>query len=363
LEDERKKEKENNGGVFQMMNLINTLKDKKNRRIVLSLGVIIVLVIFLVFSGKDKKSGDIPKIKSFDSADEIIIAKNNKQLRLFKKDNKWLINEQAFPADKSKAEYLEKEMKELNITDFISKEPYLAKYELNPEKAVRITVKGNGKVYRDIFIGKASSTFRSAYIKFENDPRIFLANGNLSDEFNKDVEDLRDKQIYNVGRDEVVFFELVYGGKLSFEKKTEEVEEKSDAKDAKNAKEKDKQKEKKKTKVETWICKEYRNTAIDKNKVDSFVTSFSSISADSYSAVEKKDIKGLVCQIKVKVYNKEIEFKIHKKEKENYLCTSSESPYVFALREDNVKKYFKSLADFKQDAPPVKNPVSQQSVK
>jgi hypothetical protein len=337
-----------------MMNFLNTLKETKNRRIIISFAIIVVLVLFLVLSSKDKKSGSIPKIKSFDNAEEIIIAKNNKQLKLYKKDNKWLINEQAYPADKSKADKLEKDMKGLEITDFISKEPYLTKYELDPEKAVRVTVKDKGKIYRDILIGKASSTYRSAYIKFANDPKIFLAEGNLNEEFNKDVEDLRDKQIYKFERDEVVYFELLYGGKLSFEKKTEEVEEKSDGKDAK---------EKKKTKIDKWICKEYVNTAIDKGKVDSFIMSFSSINADSYSDINKKDIQGLVCQIKAKVYNKDIEFKIHKKDKENYLCSSSESPYIFALKEGNVKKFFKSLADFKQDTAPAKKQVLPQPLK
>jgi hypothetical protein len=361
MENERKKKKENNGGIFQMMNLLNALKETKNRRIVISLGIIVVLVIFLVLSGKDKKSGDIPKIKSFDSADEIIIAKNNKQIKLFKKDNKWLVNEQAFPADKTKAEKLEKLMRELEITDFITKEPYLAKYELNPEKALSVIVKDNGKTYRDILIGKVSSTFRSAYIKFANDPRIYLANGNLTQEFNTDIGDLRDKQIYKFERDEVVYFELSYQGtKLSFEKKTEEIEEKSDAKDLK---EKDKAKEKKKIKVDKWICKEYINTPLDKNKVDSFVMSFSSINADSYPDINKKDVQGMVCFIKAKVYNKDIELKIQKKDKENYLCSSSESPYIFTLNDGNAKKFFKNLADFKQDAAPVKKPVLPQPLK
>jgi len=347
-----------------MMNLINTLKDKKNRRLAISLGVIVVLVLFLVVSSRDKKSGEIPRVKSFDSADEVLFLKSNKKIRLFKKDNKWMVNELAYPADQSKAEYLVKQMKDLDITDFITKEPYLSKYELDAEKAVRVTVKDKGIVQRDIFIGKASSTYRSAYVKFEKDPRVFLAEGNLSIDFNKEVDDLRDKQIYKFGRDEIVSFELLYNGKLTFEKKIEEVEEKSDAKEAKNTQDKDKQKEKKKVKVESWICREYRNTAIDKNKVDNFANGFSSIVADIYPiAIEKKDVKGAICSIKTKVNNKEIDFVIHKKDKDKYLCTSSESPYVFALNEDNVKKFFKGLADFKQDAPPAKQSALPQPVK
>ena len=333
-----------------MRNLITSFKNSKDRKMAISIGIIVVLVLFLVFYDKDKKSGDIPGIKSFDNAEEIIIAKKDSQIKLYKKENKWVLNEQAYPADKAKAEQLEKSMKELEITDLITKDPYLTKYELDPEKAVRVTVKEKDKILRDVLIGKASSTYRSAYIKFADDNNVYLASGNLSVELNINLEDLRDKEIYKFGKDDVAYFELMYGGRLSFEKQTEEVEDTTDAKEAKENQ--DTPKEIKKIKVDKWICKEYRNTALDKSKVDSFLMSFSSINADTYPDMDKKDIKGLVCAIKSKVFGKDIVLNIHKKEKENYLCTSSESPYVFALREESVKKFFKSIVDFKQDAAP-----------
>ena len=340
-----------------MRNLITSFKNSKDRKMAVSIGIIVVLVLLLVFYNKDKKSGDIPKIKSFDNAEEIMISKKDAQINLYKKENKWLINEQAYPADKAKVEQLEKAMKELEITDLITREPYLAKYELDPEKAVRVTVKEKDKILRDILIGKASSTYRSAYIKFVNDSKVYLASGNLSEEFNKNVDDLRDKEIYKVGKDEVTSFELMYGGKLSFEKQSVEVEDNKASNELK--KDQEKAEEVKKIKVDKWICKEYRNTAIDKSKVDSFIMSFSSINADIYPALDKKDVKGLLCLIKAKVYGKDIELKIHKKDKEDYVCTSSESPYVFNLREYNARKFFKSIADFKQDVTPAKSQTSK----
>ncbi|MFH0974316.1 MAG: DUF4340 domain-containing protein [Spirochaetota bacterium] len=324
----------------------------KNKRIAVSLGVIAILALYLVFSGKDKKSGDVPDVKKLDAIDEILILKKDKQIKLSYKDNKWLINEQAYPADKQTVEKLEKDMKELEITDFISKGPYYTKYDLMPEQAVKVVVKNKGKTERDILIGKTSSTNRNTYVKFAGDEKVYLASGNLPDDFNKDVEELRDKQIYKVGKDEVLSFELLYNGRLSFEKKTEEVDEK-DNMHAKE-KDKDKSKEKKKIKTEKWICKEFPGIEMDKNKVDSFVNSISSVRADSFTDINKKDLSGVICQIKTKVYGKEIELKVHKKDKDNYLCTSSESPYVFILREGNTKRFFKTLSDFKQDMKPGK---------
>lgn len=312
----------------------------KDRRIIISVSIIAVLLLYLLLYNKDKKSGDIPKLKGWDSIDEILITNKNKQIKLYLKDNKWLINKEGYPADKTKVEKLEKILKDLEITDVVSKGHYYEKYNLTNDAGISISATKDGKAKRDLLVGKVSSTYRTTYVKFANDIKIYLADGNLTDEFNKDVDDLRDKQIFQVTRDDIAWFELMYQAKLTFEKKTEEIEVSQDNK-------KDKQKEKKK--IDKWICKEFTNTEIDKNKVDSFLTSFSPIKADSFSDLKKKDMQGLLCSVKTKLFNKDIDIKIHKKDGDIYLCSSSESPYVFKLSDWNAKKYFKNIADFKQD--------------
>ncbi len=328
----------------------------KDKRIIISLGFIAVLLIYLLLSNIKWKSGDIPSITGWESIDEIVISKQDKQqIKINNKDNKWLINKE-YPADPDKVVKLEKDMKELEITDYISKGPHYIKYDLTPEKAIRVIVKKAGVVKRDVLIGKASSTNRSTYIKFADNDKVYLASGNLYDEYSKDLDEFRDKQIYKIERKDLEWIELNYETKLTFEKKVEEVEEspekeaKVEAKDKKDKKEKT-DKEKKKQKIEKWICREYKSMNIDTNKINILLDSFSSIKAESYSDLKKKDIKELACLIKAKVYDKEILLAIHKKDKENYLCTSSESPFVFVLREWEAKKFFKKLDDFKVDLP------------
>jgi hypothetical protein len=319
----------------------------KNKRIAVSLGIIAIILIYLILSNVKWKSGDIPSITKLDNIDEMLISKLDKQIKIFNKDNKWLINNEGYPADPEIVNKLEKEIKDIKITDFISKGPHYFKYDLIPEKAIRVIAKKSGAVKRDILIGKVSSTNRNTYIKFADNGKVYLADGNLFNEYNKEISDIREKQIYKIERKDIEWLELTYqGARLTFDKKIEEIKE-TEQNPATNAKVKI---DKKKKTVEKWVCREFNNISLDTNKVNYFADAFSSVKADSFPDIQKKDIKGMECRVKGKAYGKEIELVINsKKDKENYYCTSTESPYAFVMREYEAKKYFKNLKDFKQE--------------
>ncbi len=320
----------------------------KNRRILISFGVIAVLLLYLLLSHNDKKPGNIPAISSWDNADEILISNKDTTIKLYYKDNSWFVDK-GYPADDLKVRKLEDGLKDLKITDYISSDHY-EKYDLTPDKAIHVVVKKNGAIKRDILIGKASPTYRSAYVKFADSNRIYLASGNLRNEYDKDVAFLRDKQVFKLDSNAITWIQITYKGKiLTFEKKTEKVVKEATAPggktDGKGAGEENKEETR-----EVWFCKEFRNVNIDQNKITAMVDSFSATNAESFPDINKKDVKGLVCLVKGKVNNnKEITLTVHKKaDKENYICSSSESPYVFILNDWYVKKYFMTLQDFKE---------------
>lgn len=323
----------------------------KNRRILISFGIIAVLLLYLLLSDSDKKPANIPEISGWDDVDEILITNKDSSIKLYNKDDAWFV--QDFPADNLKARKLEDGMKDLEITDYISNE-YHVKYDLVPDKAIHVIVKKDGEILRDVMIGKTSPTQRSAYIKFADSDRIYLASGDLRNEYDTDVDSLRDKKIFKADSNDITWIQTSYKGRvLTFEKKTEKIEKAGEAAETAKADDKAAEKEgmKEGTKEtrEVWFCKEYSNVAIDQDKVIGMIDSFSATNAESFPDMDKKDVKGLVCLVKAKVNNKEVSLKIHKKaDKENYICTSSESPYVFVLNDWYVKKYFRTLQDFKK---------------
>ncbi len=312
-----------------------------NKKLIISLGVIAFLLLYLIVANNDKSSKNVPEIKGWEmESTEILIDKKGESLlKIIKKDGKWLIGDAAYPADKNKVNKLETGIKDLKITDFVSRGPYYEKYNLTTGMAIRITIKSDSAVLRDILVGKKSSTNRSTYVKFPEKNEIYLASGSLTDEYNKDVADIRDMEIYKVDKSAVESLELRYKGKkLTFEKIKEEVKEDKDAKPEDLAK--------KKT-VEKWICKEFKKLKLDKGKVDALVNGFSSIRANSFpEKLKKESLKSVICIVKGKAYNKDITLKIHKKDNEDkYVCSSSESPYAFTLNEWNAKKFFKKIHD------------------
>ncbi|MCU0822762.1 MAG: DUF4340 domain-containing protein, partial [Spirochaetes bacterium] len=136
-------------------------------------------------------------------------------------------------------------------------------------------------------------------------------------------------------------FELVYKGrKLSFAKVQEEVK--------KEAPREGVQPEQKPEKTEKWVCNEYRAMELNRNKVDSLVNGFSNVRADAYPDMKKETLTSSICTVKVKSPGKEIVLNIHKPDtdKKNYFCTSSESPYVFTMREYTANRFFKEIKDF-----------------
>lgn len=327
----------------------------KNRRLLISLGLIAVLLLYIVFS-RTNRSADIPEVESFESADDIMVKREKGPLHLYLKDGIWVINDEAYPADKTKVENMEKEMRDFKITDFISKSPFYEKYNLTEDKAVRVTVKKEGAVKRDILLGKKSSTNRNTYVKFPDKNEIYLASGDIVSVFDKEVNDLRDMGICEISPDSLASIELNYkGSRLKFVKETTEVK---DAQAEKDNKVKEADKDKQPQKAEKWVCEQYRNAALDKNQVDAFVKAFASVKADSYSDMKKQDMKGVICSVKSRVQDKDIEHKIYKEDSDGkYFCTSTESPYVFMLADWKAKKFLKTIADFKEKKPVNKPPM------
>jgi hypothetical protein len=319
-----------------------------SKRVVVSLIIIAVLLLLLVI-GKRRKTVDVPEIKKWEgTAEEILISKGDSRVRIFKKNGKWVLNEQEYLADKTAVEKLEKKINEIKVIDLISEKPHYGRYDLDDEKAIRVIATKDGVPQRDLRIGKKSSTGMQTYVKFSDRPEIYLISGKLTDDFGKKVSDLRDKVIFKVVKSGIESLRLTYKGeKLTFLKIKEEVKEEKAVDEGK----KEDKKGKKVKEVEKWICKEYKGLKLNENTIDSILNSFNPLKADTFTDRNKDSLRNPACTVKLKAYKKDILLSIFGKSKEkeySYLCTSSESPYVFTMSKWDVEKYFKTIGDFKK---------------
>jgi len=68
-------------------------------------------------------------------------------------------------------------------------------YELDKDNRIEVEFYAGDKILRKIFIGKPASSYRHTFVMLGNDHRVYHAEGNIKNEFNKTVSDLRDKLV------------------------------------------------------------------------------------------------------------------------------------------------------------------------
>lgn len=317
-----------------------------NKKLTISLSIIAALILILIIANHKKSSG-LPEFKPWkETADEIIIKKGEKTTRIYRENDRWLLGDKAYPADRELVADMENKMKNLELADLISDKPLYDRYNLSQDNATQVTVRKGKDVLRDIFIGKKSPTSRHSYIRLSQKPEIYLSSGSLTDEFNKSVEELRDKEIFKIDKNILESVTLTYKGMTSsFVKMKEDVQPNEEPKDkTAPAKKKDQG-----AKPAVWICNEFKNIKLNENSMNQIINSLESVKAASFSDIDPITLKGMLCRLKMKLPEKEITLLIHSKEKDGkYLCSSSESKYAFLLEAYRAEKYFQTIDKLKE---------------
>ncbi len=303
-----------------------------NKKIVISVSIIAVLVLYIIIANM-RHSPDIPTLPRIDAAaDEILINREAGVVRLFKKDGKWAAGEKAYPADAKQVEEIEKRFKDMRLTDLISSKGYYAKYDLTPDKYVEVILKKGETILRRFKIGKKSSTNRHTFVKIDDRPEIYLAEGTFDIVLNKALDDFRDREILKISRDAVSSFSVEYQGMTyAFSRtKAEKKEKGADIKGGRQAKD---------PSWGDWTCRGYEGVKLNASTVDSLLQTLDPLRASSFPDVSKEALTRRVCTVQVKAYDRDIMLTVYKNE-DKYSAATSESPYVFEVDKYTAEKFF-----------------------
>jgi hypothetical protein len=304
-----------------------------NKKILISCSIIAVLILYIIVTNI-KRSGDVLDLPKWDgNADEVLITSNDGAIKLFKKEGKWVAGENAYPADAKAIGEIEKRFKEIHITDLISSKGYYAKYDLTPDKYIEVILKKGDATLRKFKIGKKSSTNRHTFIRVDDRPEIYLAEGTFDLVLNKTLDDFRDREVLKINRGSVSSFTVDYQGRVfAFSR---ESEKKTDSKDAaKNSGKKAVQ-----PSWGNWICRGYETVQLDKTKVETLLQSLDPLRASAFPETPKEELPQRVCTVQIKAGQKDIALTIYKKNN-IYVGTTSEIPYIFAVDKWNIEKLF-----------------------
>ena len=159
--------------------------------------VLVLLVIFIVVSGlyfwSAQKGHEGAKSlltplgkKAWLSADEIeVYFKAPRQgFKLLQKNGKWIIEDDyPRPAKEGLVNKLLQDLATLSGEKRAQGAKYFSRFKLKDDQALHLILKKDGKVLAHILLGKRGPQWESNFLRFQNDPKIYLVSQNFLTKF------------------------------------------------------------------------------------------------------------------------------------------------------------------------------------
>lgn len=286
----------------------------KKEYLILAL-LIAALSSYIVLKSTDREQYSLPRPGDVakDEITAIDIEKNGNVLSLQKQGDTWGVTENRFPVDKDKLDTLLTTLEKLDITALVSESRDFLRYDLGPEKKIKVTVKKDSQVLREFEIGKTAPTYKHTFVRLAGDDRVYHAAGNFRSQFDDDIDGFRDKKI------------------LSFDSKTIQgirVEKDGLAKELKVARTDSDDPER----SAVWTAPD--GSTLDTQPVERLVSTLSRLECSGYTGQESKerlDSLAPLCTITL-MGEKQMTVSLYDKtDTKSYPALSSETPYLFYL--------------------------------
>jgi hypothetical protein len=168
----------------------------KKEYIILAL-VVIALSVYLAMRTSDRTQYELPDIPPVVAKEisKLQITRDKVSIVLNKKDDKWQIAPEEYPADGSKVKNMLSAIENLTLTALVSESKNYILYDLNDEKRINVKAWQGETLKRDVDLGKTASSFRHTFVKMAGDERVYHARGNFRNNFDLNTDDLRDKLV------------------------------------------------------------------------------------------------------------------------------------------------------------------------
>lgn len=303
---------------------------------------IIAVLVFYIYSEKGEKTHyEMPAIEQIqvDDISKINIRKKESEISVMKDNDRWLISDKKYQADNTIIEDMLNKISGLTLTALASESKNYSLYDLDEKNRIDVEVYSGDSLLRKINIGKPASSYRHTFIMLDDDPRVFHAEGNIKNVFDKKVPDLRDKKVMAISDD---IAELV------LKKGNEEIKiMRSEDPVSVNVTEKEKEEAKPVEAGPKWITSE--GQAVKEGEVDEMVHTLSNFLCDEYIEDKTKDdFKSPIFTATLKGVNT-YSISLFAKKDNQHPAVSSESAYPFLISESKAKKIMKDLGSLLEE--------------
>jgi len=295
----------------------------KNKQLIIILLAIVLVVLYLIFHNPSKTNYKLPVISNIKTTiDKIELTKSNNTIILENKDMKWKILPEGYLADNDAITKIITDAKGLKITDLASKNQNYRSYDLTSKKKINVKLFSKNKLVREFDIGKTAPTYSHTFIKLKNNNSVYYAKGNFKNNFDKTLDDLRDKKVMELTKGIISDIKIINNKKSFTFFKTQEVDKnKKPGTNMIN------------TPIEVW--KDKSGKKLNKSKIDALLNKISSLKATKFLDEKKKTFikkNKPTFKITLKDNSKNYFVYIYKKNKDNnYQAITSFSDYAFEL--------------------------------
>ena len=182
----------------------------KKEYIILAL-VIIALSAYLVTRTSDRTQYQLPDVPQVagNEISKLQITRDKTIIVVSKKDDKWYIAPEEFPADGRKVKDMLNAIENLTLTALVSESKNYNLYDLNEDKKINVRAWQEDNLKRDVDLGKTASSFRHTFVKPAGDERVFHARGNIRSNFDLTIDDLRDKLVLTLNPADIQQFQVI----------------------------------------------------------------------------------------------------------------------------------------------------------
>lgn len=320
-------------------------KKKIKAEYIVLTAVIIFSFLYLLFKKNDQINYELPKLKVLEtkSINKIEIDKKKSLITLKKNGENWELGTENYICNQDVIEKLLKNISNLHLVTLVSRTKNYNLYELDTSKRISVKAYSKDKLVREFYIGKTASTYDHTFVQLKDNSNVYQAEGSIKDEFNKKIDDLRDKNVLTVNKNSVSLIRIIkkeIASILTKSIKNPSVADKSIKKIDKKPK-----------KMEVLTEWSMGNKILDNSKIDSLLNRLTSL--DCYSFIYKNDQPGLNMSVPIFTIelnaDKKYFLKIYErkeKDKGEYPAISSESKYPFFLNAYNAEEIMKDPKDF-----------------
>jgi hypothetical protein len=179
----------------------------------IELGIVAFLIVgllaYIIFRNDNNINYNLPKMEKISRDSVSKITYND--FEITKSNGEWFLPS-GYKAQKVSIDRLLAETENLRVIDMISESKNYSRFGL--EEADTLKIYKNDQVLLDIKVGNTSKTGNYTYVLILGQSQVYSIRGNIKNTFNKTENDLRDKTVFTVTKDQITEIVITRGDKV-----------------------------------------------------------------------------------------------------------------------------------------------------